>query len=305
MQDKARRPGYPVILVAMPTSEKMLEVHEGLASELEDDFDLVTFQVDASTPSSLLAEAIKRERPACLVLMNNQTVRKYRDVQGVAPDGVFPPAVVLMTSFLEQEITRLRNATGIAYEVPGVSAFVQLRGILERDVKRIGVLYRERLGDFVKNQRRIAAREKFELVAYKVSSSVSNDEIVAGVGDLVSEGRIDTLWILNDNALLTPSLLMKGWQTAITSGGVPVIVNVEPLVHPSARLGTFGVVPDHKALGVQAANKIFELQDEDWTVEENQVDLPLSVETVLKVREARDAFQLKSSVLGQVNRLVE
>ena len=47
-----------------------------------------------------------------------------------------------------------------------------------------------------------------------------------------------------------------------------MVVNIETLVHPKARLGTFGVVPDHKALGIQAANKIFELLDEDWEVDE-------------------------------------
>ena len=44
--------------------------------------------------------------------------------------------------------------------------------------------------------------------------------------------------------------------------------------------GTFAVLPDHTALGVQTANRIFDLADADFQLTaEDEVDLPLSTTT--------------------------
>src|SRR2546426_816710 len=74
-----------------------------------------------------LGAAIEAARPACLVLMNNSTVHLYRDYQRAHRGARFPPAVVVMTSYLEDIRGELVRATGISYEVPGVTALVSLR----------------------------------------------------------------------------------------------------------------------------------------------------------------------------------
>ena len=47
-----------------------------------------------------------------------------------------------MTSLLEEASARLKNITGIAYEVPGVTAFVNLRMVVSTPINRIGVVFR-------------------------------------------------------------------------------------------------------------------------------------------------------------------
>ena len=104
--------------------------------------------------------------------------------------------------------------------MPGVSAFLQLRGLLDRPVKRVGVLYRDRLSSFEK-QKRLAAKEKFELGNGQGSRKLDSQDIRKGVKALVDQHKVDTIWVLNDNALLRPNLIMKGWQPAFVRSGVP------------------------------------------------------------------------------------
>lgn len=305
IQDAPRRPGLPVVLVAMPSSAVMLEVRKGLLSELEDEFDLVSLPVGDDTSPETLAAGLDRTTPKCVVLMNNKTLDLYKKLQASQPGRTYPPAVVVMSSFLEEEIKGLKNAVGISYEVPGVSAFVRLRSVLSRQVKKVGVLHRARFASFLGKQSKLAALEKFELVPQEMPASPSASDIRDGLEALTKRG-VDAVWVLNDNALLgNQTLLTTGWMPGIQAGTVPVIVNVEALVDPKIRFGSFAVLPDHEALGVQTANKVFELMEADWELDEGSVDLPLSVKTILKVEEARSMFGINEGRLGEVNRLVQ
>ena len=73
---------------------------------------------------------------------------------------------------------------------------------------------------------------------------------------------------------------------------------------PASPFGTFAVLPDHVALGTQAANLIFDLADNDWRAEDHPIELPLSTVRVLDVRSAR-AFGLRDDALIQVDRPLE
>ena len=50
-------------------------------------------------------------------------MRLYRAYEKAHP-GPLPPSLVVMASFLEELRSELRNSSGVAYEVPAVSAFV-------------------------------------------------------------------------------------------------------------------------------------------------------------------------------------
>src|SRR3954452_23241029 len=102
--------------------------------------------------------------------MNNTTVQLYRDYQRTHRGGAFPPAVVVMTSYLEDIRGDLVRATGISYEVPGVTALAGLRSIVKTPVSRVGVVHGRQLAHFIDRQRALATSERIPLLPVEIAS---------------------------------------------------------------------------------------------------------------------------------------
>jgi len=175
--DPPARTGAPTLLIAMPISPSFVEVRKSLVSEVQKNFNIHTFAVGPETTAAELAAVMQATNPVCVVLMNNATINLYYQVQTSNPTAQTPPAVLLMASFVEQAQARLRRATGIAYEVPGVTAFVHLRSVIATPVNRVGVIYRPPFRAFIQRQTSLAAKEHVELI----SVSVPNDVTAAGL----------------------------------------------------------------------------------------------------------------------------
>ena len=293
------------IVVMMPEINAAESALVGISDELGEDFDIAVKRIDSSTTIDDIHQLIQDKKPVALVLMNNPTVRLYKKYQAAHADAQFPPAVILMTSFLAQTRKGLKNSTGIIYEIPGVTSFVNLRSLLHQSVRRIGVIYRPGFENFIADQAKLAEVEKFELIPIIVDPDNMRRSLTRALRKLLRGNQIDALWILNDNALLDKKLLQKGWLPALNKYRKPVVVGVGSLVSPNFSFGNFGVLPDHVALGVQAANIIFELADADWQLDSEELEFPLAVEKVLLVDFARKNFDLKEESLGQIDRLIE
>jgi hypothetical protein len=306
MRDPARRAGLPLVFVTMPRAASFQATRRALVTELSKAYDVSTFVVAPETAVADLGVALEHAKPACVVLMNNTSVRLYRDYQRAHRGEKFPPAVVVMTSFFEDMRHDLKGVTGIAYEVPAVTALVGLRAAIEAPITRVGVLHGTYSRDFVERQRRLAAQEHFEIVPIEVrGADPSLRDVRAALRALKHAHHVDALWILNDNKLLKDGrFLLDAWTPALEMLGVPVVVGAEPLVNAQASFGTFGVLPDHAALGVQAANLILDLADDGWRTDEHAIELPLSTITVLDVEQARSRFGLRAGALDHIDRPV-
>jgi len=207
---------------------------------------------------------------------------------------------------LDGTIRGLRSAMGIAYEVPAVSGVVALREVSTTDIKRVGVVHRQNFTNLVHAQAELLAVEKVQLVPASLKNTPTPEEIEDSLDDLVVSQNVDALWVLNDNRLLTPELLMSSWLPVLRFKPIPVIVGISALVHPDVHFGTLAVFPNHARLGVQAANLVFDLYDNDWQlVEQAQVDLPLSVNTVVDVAIVDDYFGLKADALSKIDQAVK
>jgi len=304
--DPPSRPDAPLLLLAMPPSADFQDVRRAIVTEVKKNFNISTFMVTAGTTPADLAQAIARTTPACLVLMNNATVALYREYQNTHRNDKMPPAVVVMTSFLEELRGSLKNTTGIAYEVPGVTAFVDLRSVIRAPVRRVGVVYRPRFRAFIDRQKKLAAREQIDLVAAEVGKEVDGQGLRAALHTLLVNEKVDVLWMLNDNELIkNAQFLDDTWRAEISGARVPLVVGVPNLVDPRTPLGSFAVVPDHEALGLQTANLIFDLEESGWHADEHDVELPLSVKTVADLKQLRDTFGLKEDALRHIDRALE
>lgn len=306
LQSGPRREGHDAILVFLPKTAETKELWDSFHQELSDEFDVIPYVVTKTTSPEEMATAIAGTRPSSVVLLNNPTVRLYqRYAQGLPASAPKLPVVILMSSFLEEFHRQIPGATGIAYEVPLITSVVNLRTFLDRKIHRVGVLARPALSRYVSRQQKLAAMEEISIIELQVDERPDDDEIAEAVDVLCSKVKIDALWVLNDNVLLHPESIASAWLPALERCSLPVIVGVGALVNPEVHFGSFAMLPDHEALGVQAADLIYELADADWRVEESSVELPLSVETTVDIAQAREYLDFKEKMLPNVDVVVD
>jgi len=293
------------ILVCMPETPQTMEVWSGLRDELARNYNLVALKVEDRAARSVIEEGVRRHRPASIVLMNNPTVAAYNDYQHNAKNTTFPPVVIVMTSFLDASRIQVSGATGISYEVPLITVVTNLRKLIDRPIDRIGVIHRPELGNFVTRQAALAAREQIGVVREVVGSSPNASELKRALRKLKEQAG--AVWVLNDDHLLSPKLITEAWLPGLNERPwSPTIVGAASLVSPLQSFGTFAVLPDHAALGAQAASLVFDIADNGWSVPEGaQTQLPVSTTTTLDLAQVRERFSLRNDALRQVDRVLD
>lgn len=304
-RDAPRRAGHDAVLVIMPDTEHTRAVLLGLRDEVEEEFDIVVRRAGPELTGEQIEAMLADVQPRCVVLMDNPTVKAYRELQVARPKVAFPPAVVVMASFLEEHYRLVRNATGIAYEVPALTLFSNLRTILLTPVEKVGVVYRPAFRNYIERQRALAARESIELIGVAVPQEPTLRDLRTALETLRNDHGVHALWVLNDNGLLTPDLISRGWMQLNESGRrVPLVVGAASLVSAKFDFGTFAMLPDHTALGMQAGALLFKLADQDWILERPEIQPPLSTKTVINLRQAERDFKLSPVALSHVDRIV-
>ncbi|MBN2196135.1 MAG: hypothetical protein JW751_25185 [Polyangiaceae bacterium] len=305
LHQQGGRANAGTVLVCMPETPQTQEVWVGLTDELGTEFRMVAIRVADRSSGPAIAEGIRRHRPSAIVLMNNPTVAAYRDYLGKVTSERRLPAVVVMTSFLEPSELLSLGATGITYEVPLITAVTSLRRIVASPVDRVGVVCRAPLAGFVARQRDLALREQVAIVEENVRSRPNASELRRAIRRAKNEA--DALWLLNDDRLLTPNLIADGWLPGLNERPWrPTIVGAASLVSSQQSFGTFAVLPDHTALGVQTANLVFEIADNGWKLPADlAAQLPLSTTVAIDSIQARERFALQEDAFAQVDRIVE
>lgn len=277
---------------------------DGMLGELATDFNVAALVVARETPVDVLDAAITERKPNALVVLDNPTAELYRSYQEKYPTHANPPAVIAMAVFLEQTASRIRNATGIAYEVPAVTSFGRLRATVEEQVIRVGVVHRPPFTQFVSSQAKLASIEGFEIVPYVVPQRPGIGQVRKGIKSLDKLG-VDALWVLNDNALLTSELLVAAWLPLMRTGQHPVVVGVVSLLKTDPPVGSFAVLPDHKSLGMQAADLLYEIRDANWSIAQSPPQLPIAVETVLNMPFTERTGGVQQGAIDEIDQIIK
>ena len=166
------------VLILHPDSESATQALTGLRDEVGEDLELISVEFSSAMTVTELDQLLAQTQADALVLMNNPTVELYRKYQETQAEGAsFPPAVMMLTSFLEKAASGIQNATGINYEVAAVSSMVNLRNIVKTKVERIGVIYRDIFEDFIQEQASMAAQEKIRFVTRRIRSGQTHREL--------------------------------------------------------------------------------------------------------------------------------
>ena len=300
---KSGSKGREIVLVCMPETSHTHQAWSGLNYELEQEFGVVALRIEERDQSALIAEAVKRHRPVGVVLMNNPTVAAFRKFEARVAKQRSLPNVSIMTAFLQAR-TLGPNATGVAYEIPLITSVTHLRKVPVEPIERVGVIYRASLARFVEAQRELAAREQILVVGQAVSEDPNESEVKRALRIL--KHQVDAVWVLNDDRLLTPRLISKGWQPGLNERPFrPTVGGAESLVKAGLSFGTFGVLPDHTELGAQAANVMFDIADGGWRLPRGyRMQEPLSTTTTIDLVQVKERFELRPGALNQVDRVL-
>lgn len=301
VQNAKRDPSKETVLVLLPTEDRVLSLVESLGRELETDFNVRLEPVGSATTEWDIEGLVATHEPKAVVLLNNPTVHLY--ASWAQKKRTFPVSLILMSSFAGELVETVPNSTAISWEVPIATSVQGMRG-LGFEISRVGVLYRRAFSRQIERERRLARPEKAEFVAQELSDHPSSRELRAAIVRL-RRASVDALWIPNDNGLLTPEYLTQVWAPYLQYFGSPVIVGVPSLVRGDLRLGSYAASPDLVALGVQAADRIYDIADASWQLPANRwAEAPLSVKTYLSAR-AVDDFGISEDGIAGVDFLIE
>ncbi len=283
------------------------EAVTGMSFELQYDFDISQMILTGKDVSvAALEKKIAEVQPDVVVLMNNVAIGLYKKYQEKQSGGKVIPSVSLMAILVSDMISGIKNSAAIEYEIPIVTSAIGLRSTLKKDIKKIGIVHRSNLNRFLEESRQFCQSEGVDLLTVEIEGGKKvKKELAKALATLAKEG-VDALWVPNDNKLLSKDLLLKSWIPFQKKQQLPMIVGVKTLVNPKFHFGNFAVLPDHVALGSQAASIVFDIMDNDWQVyEDDNVQKPLSVKTLLNYPDAKSFFGLKKENVMTVDVFLE
>ena len=284
-------------LVIRGTDASFDEVVRGMNEDLEGEVSLTEILVKKGVSENVIKESFQSSSPDMVVLIGNKAVNLYAKFQAKNPKQDFPPAIAMAALFVDKFVSKLKNATAIRYEIPAVTSAVVMRTILGKPVKKLGVVYREWMSDIIEENKRFCKAEGIELIGIKLPNKASKMENEVKDALKTLSKKVDALWILNDNSLLTKNALVKAWLPSRAKSRMPAIVGIKQFM-TKIPLGSFAIVPDNYGLGAQAAGMIFELMDNDWELEETDIQQPVSVKKFVSV-----ATLDKKKINYEVNKL--
>lgn len=293
------------ILLLKAEDAFLADVARGIEEELESVLDVHTVAIKQDASARVIGDILISKQPKLVVLLGNTAIRTYIDYQQDHPNKNFPPALLAAALYIDQLVAQIKNSTGIRYEVPAVTSAVNLREVMNTPVKKIGVIHRDWLTGFIALNAKYCKIEGFELIPMRIPNKSQNFEGLVSRSIKALSPKVDAFWIVNDNALMTGSILTSAWIPKLTRARKPVIVGVEALVETKLRFGTLSVSPDHYALGVQVAGKILDIHDLQWRVKDMEVDQPLSVTKVLNLNISNERkLKINKGKLGDIDRII-
>jgi ABC-type uncharacterized transport system substrate-binding protein len=300
--------GKDALLVIRQDGKDFQDALKGISDELRNDFDIFDKIITKKTEIAEIKKEIDLRQPQIIVLMDNSTIALFKKYQNSLPDSVPRiPSISLMGVLVQGAIEGLENATGISYEIPIVTSVVSLRAVLKISMKKIGVIHRQFLDDFMSHNRQFCKKEGIEIVNISLPNKSDNykSALKDGLKNLIESKKVDVLWVPNDNAFLQPEIMKDIWIPTLKKYKIPIIVGVEVLVKPQLNFGTFAVLPDHISLGSQAAEMVYDIMDNDWNTNGRKVEPPLAVYKIINFPQVKSNFDINDDLLKSIDKIVK
>ena len=281
--------GRDAILILRPLDPNFDLAYNGLIQELNGSFEIKTLSIGIETNTTVqeVERVIKGTMPKLAILMDGSSIKLYREYQKAQRPGTeFIPSLVLMAAFAEKDIQSLKNSTGIRYEIQGISSFVHVRALLvNANIKRVGVLYVPDLAYFFERQKKLCEQEHIELIGIQIEPVKPSRRYrtIAKSLKKLREQNVDAIWIPHDSEIFDEDTLEWGWRAGLSGFRKPIVVGLLDFIKKDIALGQFAVVPDHKELGSQAAEMVYEIQEAGWSTERIRIAYPIGFKKIVNL----------------------
>lgn len=296
------------ILVIRATNKDFEDSMDGLKGELASEFSIDELLLSEELVPQDIKRKINTVSPKMVILMDNKAIslyKKYQESLSTAEKNNIP-SVSIMGVFMNLALEGMANATGISYEVPVVTSIVSLRAALDRPFKKVGIVHRDILNDFVRINKEYCSKEGVAIINYEISSKDNiKKSVKKSLERLDGKDKVDAIWVPNDNNLLTADILQNVWMPFAKKFKKPIIVGVEVLVNPKFNFGTFAVIPDHKSLGMQAAEKVYEAMDNNWQMDSMVIDPPTSIYKIINYQQVKRWYNIDEDQLKNVDKIIK
>lgn len=305
-----------ICTVSLSAKEKMLVLqHSGphfesvfasLQSEVANDFEIVRLISDGEKSSKEMKKIMQKQKPKLVILMNNNNIRSYKKyVKSLPKDATIVPSVALMAAFVEKEIEDIPNSAGITYEIPIVTSVVNLRSMMSIPKVKLGIIYRDFLRSFIEKNKEYCKAEGIAVKTFFVPNGETRykDLLEVGLKELVEKHGANTIWVPNDPVFLSKDIIQSVWKPFTEKYDVPVIVGVESFLLSDVNFGSFAVLPDHSALGQQAANIVYSIKENDWKSDNSLLEAPISIFKVLNFKRVKS--HIDTTEVPNVDKIIQ
>lgn len=251
---------------------------DGMTDEFDTEISLKKVNTRDTQDIDAFADLISSVNPNVVILMGNKAISQYYALQQQQPKLPFPISIAVAAVFVDEQIKELKNSVGIQYEIPIAASVAGLRSIANDSIQRVGVLYSPRLKSIIEYNKAVAALENIELIAIEMPSNKkpSARQLKKHLKKVTSL-NIDALWVTNDTNLLDQNLIENAWKPILRRFKSHVIVGVRNLMTTELKFGNIAVFPDHYELGVQTADFVFRLREENWEPATLEAEPPISI----------------------------
>ncbi len=271
------------VLVFTTYGEKFAQTYQGIKDDLGDDFKIIKKIIEPETSIPNIKNHIDNINPRLIVLIGNTAARLYTNYQKQYSQRTFPPSMVMSALYVDRILKQMQNTQGIRHEIPAVTSLSSIRSLVKQPIKRVGVLYRKWMYNYIQLNSYFCQQEGIELVTVEIPNRISVKKLNYHLKHLLKR-NLDALWVVNDNTLIKSQLIQNVWLPNIKQFNKPVIVGVEGLISTSLNFGLFSVVPDQYALGIQGAGLIGDILDEGIKqLKQRKVYEPISVKKSLNL----------------------
>lgn len=293
------------ILVLRPAGPNFEETFKGIKETLGATYAIEDVVLAKDAEAGEVVKKWSAIKPKAIFAMDNRAIGLAREARTKLSDTA-TPLVALMGVRVDAAIAGIPNAASVTYEIPAVTLVVNLRAISTGKIAKVGVIYRASMEDFFQKNAQFCKGENVELVGYKVADDADpKSALKDGLTALTDRKDMDALAVFNDNFFLNAKLLKEVWLPALSGWKRPVLVGVESLVKPELKFGTFAILPDHYALGSQAAGLMQEIEDAGWKVDGIRNDQPLSVIKVLNMRGMKSCCGVQEGKTNEIDKILE
>jgi hypothetical protein len=210
--------------------------------------------------------SIQKIIPQIIIILGEKAVGTYKNyARTYVSNGNHLPSISIIPRYV-QSLDEVPNNMGFYYEVPVSLCVNKLSVFSGKKISRIGIIHRSYLDSFI-NQSKIAC-EKLGLSIISYSLPDSDPNLVSNINTYLNKLKranlVDALYIPNDEVLLRPTVIQNSWKLTLLKFPMQVVVCNQSYLESNEGMSTLCIVPDYKAIGVEAGKKLKELENDQW-----------------------------------------